>query len=103
MSKTACHCCGEKATNVHHRLPRRNGGIYEAGNLVDVCQPRNVRIHQEDWTELGRIGGRMSARMRRMCAGGESAFCRQMQRLALRRWQPAGSEFISPENVGTAL
>jgi len=78
MSAMICHYCGGEATEAHHRMPRCNGGAHDPGNLVDVCRSCHVRIHSGDWAEWGRIAGRMSARMRRMYAGGERAFCRQM-------------------------
>ena len=88
-----CYYCTGEATQTHHRVPRCNGGAHEVENLVDVCRHCHVMIHKGDWAKRGRIGGRMSARMRRMYAGGERAFRTQMRALALKRWQ-------SLENAG---
>jgi len=100
MSAMICYYCGGEATEAHHRMPRCNGGDGDPGNLVDVCRSCHIRVHAGDWAEWGRIGGRMSVRMRRMYAGGERAFRRQMQGLALRRWRLAGEGVRLSQDAG---
>ena len=50
------------------------------GALADegVCRGCHVQVHAGDWAEWGRMGGRKSARMRRMYAGGQRGFRVQM-------------------------
>jgi len=80
-----CYYCQGEATEKHHRIPRCQKGADTPRNVRDVCRPCHVAVHEGDWAVWGRLGGIVSARMRRMKAGSVYAFRRQMRELALRR------------------
>lgn len=38
--------CGETATDLHHLLPRSQGGRHTADNLVALCRAHHMHIHR---------------------------------------------------------
>ena len=84
MERT-CYYCAGPATETHHRVPRSERGPQEDGRPVDVCRACHVQVHAGDWIAWGRMGGVISARMRRMRAGSRWVFREQMRDLARRR------------------
>src|SRR5690606_34677777 len=61
-SSPVCPPHRHPAVHAHHVTPRSQGGKHEAGNLLDVCAPAHLWIHEHPAaaSALGLLGRRAS-------------------------------------------
>jgi 5-methylcytosine-specific restriction endonuclease McrA len=44
-----CALCANPANDIHHVIPRRDGGKSIMDNVIAVCRPCHRKLHREDY------------------------------------------------------